>query len=104
MPLQSVPRFPNARSGVTVIGLPPFLLPPRDSVSGRTSSVCRIGWLSRRSDGSTVPRGGVLRHGARLASRGVTDEHTDQSGGTGGEQILDPDLPILDAYHHLWID
>jgi predicted TIM-barrel fold metal-dependent hydrolase len=34
----------------------------------------------------------------------VTDEHTDQSGGTGGEQILDPDLPILDAHHHLWID
>jgi predicted TIM-barrel fold metal-dependent hydrolase len=32
----------------------------------------------------------------------VTSEHTDEVGGTAREEILEPDLPICDAHHHLW--
>lgn len=32
----------------------------------------------------------------------MTDEHTEQGTGRPPEPILEPDLPICDAHHHLW--
>ena len=34
----------------------------------------------------------------------MTSEQASQTSATGGEEILEPDVPICDAHHHLWLD
>jgi len=34
----------------------------------------------------------------------VTDQQTEQTSERAPEPILEPDLPICDAHHHLWLN
>ena len=34
----------------------------------------------------------------------MTSQQTDRTGERAAEEILEPDLPICDAHHHLWLD